>query len=325
MSTDNSDIIFIGSHYPQSLKQELITEGMFVDYPADVLQRAILAGLDKNGEMPLALSKVRTINWPKNRKKTYEPVAFSRRDDDVLSDYYVGSVNFAFLKLLITVHRLSKKLKEYTNNGEKRKVIVYALGTPSLLAVWLNRKRLVTTSVIIPDLPEFMSAKKSIFFNAAKAIDRFFIHKLLHSCVDRVILLSPHMREKLPITDKPWLQLEGIFYQNSEESEIEEKFKEKVLFYSGSLARRYGALDLLNAFELIKSPEYRLMFCGSGDTVEEIKRVSSIDSRVEYLGVLPRETVLKLQKKATLLINPRHKSEKGFQEHRQLLFFFLRY
>lgn len=131
----------------------------------------------------------------------------------------------------------------------------------------------------------------------------------MEGCVDGFILLSDYMREHLPIGATPYLVIEGIFYPEKNVSEIEQEKEYKIILYTGSLDARYGIKDLIDAFLLTSNYDYRLYLCGTGDTIEYIKRASASDARIKYLGVLPREEVIKLQKRATLLVNPRHSFE----------------
>ena len=78
-----------------------------------------------------------------------------------------------------------------------------------------------------------------------------------------------------------------------------------MVFYSGTLARRYGVLNLIKAFSLIVDSSYRLWICGEGDSRSEIQDFSKNDKRIFYYGQLPTEKVFQLQKQATVLVNPR--------------------
>ena len=126
--------------------------------------------------------------------------------------------------------------------------------------------------------------------------------------IDGYVLLAPAMRERLPMEGKPWIQVEGI-YNPEDDKESVEKTEEKVVLYTGNLGRRYGLPELLEAFHRIENNEYRLWICGTGDGLDDVKRYEALDSRISYLGTFPRAEVIKLQKKATLLINPRHSAD----------------
>ena len=56
---------------------------------------------------------------------------------------------------------------------------------------------------------------------------------------------------------------------------------------------------------MLKNPSYRLVICGDGDSRNTVLECVKMDNRVSYKGQLPREEILVLQQKATLLVNPR--------------------
>ena len=79
--------------------------------------------------------------------------------------------------------------------------------------------------------------------------------------------------------------------------------------YSGAVDRRNGILILLEAFSLIKQSNYKLIICGDGSDKDAVIAAQHKDNRIEYKGQIPRETILELQREATLLINPRQPLE----------------
>ena len=112
------------------------------------------------------------------------------------------------------------------------------------------------------------------------------------------------MYKPLNIGERPWVRIEGIFNANKN-NDFLEKENFKTILYSGTLAKRYGVLNLLDAFSLIKNKEYRLWICGDGDGSGEINERAKNDSRIINFGQIPREEVLKRQQRATVLVNPR--------------------
>ena len=55
----------------------------------------------------------------------------------------------------------------------------------------------------------------------------------------------------------------------------------------------------------IKNADIKLYICGDGDAREEIIKLSRVDGRINYLGLVKREHALLYQKNAMLLVNPR--------------------
>ena len=86
---------------------------------------------------------------------------------------------------------------------------------------------------------------------------------------------------------------------------VKEKSKTRIILYSGTLAKRYGVMNLVQAFMDMPDPACHLMICGDGDAKEEILLSARKDKRIIYKGLLPRYEILALQKQADLLVNPR--------------------
>ena len=83
-----------------------------------------------------------------------------------------------------------------------------------------------------------------------------------------------------------------------------EKTQLKSILYTGNLGRRYGILTLLDAFLSIKSSDYRLWIRGAGDTLNDIRERQKEDPRIVIYDPLSREDLVRLEKSATLLVNP---------------------
>jgi glycosyltransferase involved in cell wall biosynthesis len=127
--------------------------------------------------------------------------------------------------------------------------------------------------------------------------------------IDTYVLLTKYMQDALNI-DKPFVVIEGIStdaFEKIDDFVFDEKLK--TIFYSGGLVKKYGILDLVDAFSRIPNENYRLIICGSGEAEGEIIEASKKDSRIIFKGLIPREDVLKYQKAATVLINPRPNNE----------------
>lgn len=87
------------------------------------------------------------------------------------------------------------------------------------------------------------------------------------------------------------------------------KSKDKTILYTGTLNRRYGVMDLVNAFRMIKDENYKLIICGGGESREEIINAAKEDPRIIFKGQVTRAEALRLQSEARLLVNPRRNNE----------------
>lgn len=299
--------IFLGSVYPDALLDELIKRNQFVDYPANIFQHSLLKGLDSH------IPDLQVITSPVI-KSSYSVVkgvcggyGFSHTDTNRNNGIYVGTVPIPGVQMMAELMRVYRTVKRKLDKDRKNnRLIIYALHSPFLLAAVLLRKRIGCTCVIVLDLPEFMS-RGNIIRQFFKKVDR----TIINICVKRLdcfVLLSPYMREKLPIANKPWALVEGIYDTSFVSSEVN-KNKERVVLYTGNLSRRYGIVELLDAFHQINNDNYRLWVCGRGEGAEDVIKMTEVDKRIKYLGIVSHADVLSLQQRATILINPRSSSE----------------
>lgn len=302
------DVLFLANLFPPDLRSEIEKNSKFgIQYAADALQWNFIKGFSENdfpnlkiinapivGSYPTLYKKISILgcyfdfrNYSKNRS--------------------IGYCNIAIIKQYLIRRSLEREVSKWIENSpQKHKVIVVYSMLPYcvLTAVTMKRKYPdIKLCLIIPDLPQYMNDSQNILFK----IRSFMIPDLFKyiSSFDSFVCLTDSMSTL--INNKPWLRIEGIV--NSDDLPINtavgKMSKKKIVLYTGTLAERYGILDLLAAFKLIEDFNYELWICGSGDTQYTIQNIAKSDSRIKFKGSLPREQVLILQSQATVLINPR--------------------
>lgn len=218
----------------------------------------------------------------------------------------VGFTNLTLYKNYSRYKGIKKELKNWLEQNDGNKyVIVYSLDISILRACYelKNKYKDFKICLIVTDLMEFMVTPKSIFTKTIMRILEKKI-KLYLKRVDSFVILTKYMKDKLNISSRPFTVVEGIYKKADIEYSIE-KEKNKTILYSGTLAKVYGIEHLVSSFSKIPNKNYRLWICGDGDYKNEIKNCAKNDNRIIYFGQLPREKVLSLQRRATILINPR--------------------
>jgi len=304
------EAIFIGGLYPNEKLDEIKQITKHLDSAANTLQWGIINGFYANS-FPIKVVTLPTLrDFPKYCKKiSFKSSPFSHAEGK--KDICVGFITIPLIKHISKYRNLCFALKSLLKNENNIPVcfIIYGIHSPFLKAVEKIKKKSDKSKMclIVPDLPEYMSESKSKIYRLLKSIDRIIISKSLWA-IDSYILLSPYMAERLPIGNKPWMVMEGIYNTSNDITNVP-KEPCKTILYSGSLEERYGIIDLIEAFMRINSSDYKLWLCGNGNVVEEIKNFQRKDSRIEYFGILSKDEVFKLQKKATILVNPRHSYE----------------
>jgi glycosyltransferase involved in cell wall biosynthesis len=306
-------VIFLGGLFPKEIKKEIENKSIgVVQYAADALQWAIVDGLKMH------LDKFTIVNLPyigsfPTRYKEVKTKSFDFIYDKTVDINNVGFINLPLYKLYSRYYNAKKTLDSVLQDDNEI-ILIYAIHTPFIkAAVDLKKKNpSLKICLIVPDLPEFMGGSDSILHKFLKNGEQKLLNKILKK-VDAFVLLSKYMHEPLQVGNRPWVRVEGIF-NSIETFNNEEKEHFKTILYSGTLAKRYGILNLLEAFSMIKDENYRLWICGEGDAKNELIELAKKDKRIRNFGQITRDEVLKLQKKATILVNPRT-SEGAFTKY----------
>lgn len=296
------NFIYVGSSRPSYVNKELLDMGSYVNFAGNTLQQALLEGFSKIVPHIKIISGWYMTTFPKVKKiflkrRTFEE--FGTRDY-----VYVGGINLPLLNLITRYFRCRRELKKMLSRNDDNVVVVYEVTTPLLLAVSKFKKKIKHINLIVPDMPQFMSGNKNKTYLFLKKIDSIIIKKCLKN-IDSYSLLSEGMAELLPTEGKTWTLMEGIF-QNSFTDEPVEKEPFKTIMYAGGIHRRRGTDLLVNAFKLIDAPDYRLWIRGDWDDSmkAEIIELSKVDHRVKYFEPMERGELLKMEQRATVMVNP---------------------
>lgn len=190
-------------------------------------------------------------------------------------------------------------LKE--TDGEERIVVTYATNL-LLMYPFLFTKRGVKIVTICSELPQYRIQTGNKIKRWAKKVVNVKLNKLM----DGYVFFSKHMNEKTNPKNKPFIVVEGLPDIRITEKEINsDTSRKEQIFYAGYLIKENGIETLLQAFSRLRHKDVQLVLCGSGDMVKQIEEHTKVNERVKYLGSLPNEEILQLEREATLLINPR--------------------
>lgn len=313
---NNLDVVFLSGLFPKNAELEIINNSIGnIQLAANNLQWGIVEGLDANLEKPVKIINSLYIgSFPKRYKKlNIDTFDFSHINDDSLEDINVGFLNIPGIKNVSRYLSLKPYLRKWakSKNTDKKIVIAYAMTSTftHLLQYVKKYNKNVKTCLIVPDLPQYMNlTNESKIYNILKSIEIRSI-KYDMEYIDSYVLLTKYMQQVLNIK-VPSIVMEGIstnLFENVPSFEKEEGIK--TILYSGGLTEKYGIIDLIQAFQRLSDENYRLIICGSGSAEPDIKKASLKDKRIIFKGLLNREEVFKLQKFATVLVNPRTNNE----------------
>jgi len=298
-----NNVAFLMGLYPKNIYEKIINDSITMpQYAADALQKSFVVGLSRKVNTTV-INLPYVGSYPNRYKSLFVPSSNGFEfGADIRS---AGFINLTLIKDFSRIKTAYNHLKAWVlENPNNRTIVVYAIHLPFLLAVSKLKKDFTDIKLIqiVPDLPEFMTSNPSLLQRLAYKRSRAYYH-----IIDGWILLSKYMTERLNITDKPWKVIEGIYnpMDTPLESDIEKPEDTFRIFYGGTLAKRYGIMNLVNAVANSSRKNLELVVCGLGDTFDEISVLSKKNPRIKLLGSIPREDVLKQIHKANLLVNPR--------------------
>lgn len=193
--------------------------------------------------------------------------------------------------------------------NQKRAIIVYAPHTPFLKAAVRAKRKApdLPICLIVPDLPQYMNLNTRArgFYDFCKRFDIRMFERLNRN-VDSFLLLTQPMADVLQVGKRPYLVLEGMVDSGSVQTPAD---RSQTFVYAGKLIQRFGIQRLLDAFALLKNPEYRLIICGDGELRSAVQAAAARDTRICYAGLLSQRELKAVYACSGVLVNPRTSEE----------------
>ena len=292
-------MLFVGCLFDREKEKEYLEKSKSgLSNAVNTFQWNCLEGFFQNG-MPATIVNVLPVGtFPKQ----YKDLILKSETWKALDKTHqqVGCINLPFIKQW----QRSRAVKKILKSSQDKKIIIYSAYLPFLRAIHkLNGEYDIT--LIVTDLPEFYDLGKT---NWIKRILRKWnnnrVYKYMER-VDRFVLLTEQMKEPLRVGNRPYTIVEGICNQQALEFSETVSSAEKIILYTGTLHKQFGILNLLAAFSNIQDADYRLWICGGGDAENEIKEAARQDPRIQFYGYVEKSIAIELQKKATVMVNPR--------------------
>ena len=308
-------IVFLTSLIPEKLNTEVkrkMKKGM--PDAANALQWHLIEGLYYNYQSNIDLINVLPISsYPNN----YDDLRIKR--EEFYSKYSPNNINVGFLNLK-GIRRLSIEQNVYKvlcssfENNNEGILFVYTLSAALLKAVKRFKRKMpqIHVCAVVADLPSMndLSENAGVINKLSNSILAKRAYENLSS-INSFVLLTRQMADYMQIA-QPFCVVEGIstILENDDSFKTEEsENKLKNILYTGTLHKKFGILNLVEAFMNTSDETYRLQICGTGDSEKEIRDAAKKDHRICFLGKVEREEILRLQSKATVLVNPRQNDE----------------
>ena len=105
------------------------------------------------------------------------------------------------------------------------------------------------------------------------------------------------------------MTLGGIAPDVAENEKKAPQGDQKIVLYTGTLNFGFGIKVLLDAFTKRENKDAKLKICGFGEAEQMRKEMQATDNRIDFRGRVDRSEALRLQRNATVLVNPRQNNE----------------
>lgn len=298
-------MVFLGLLFKKEDEMRIAAKSKdgLVQNQANTFQWNCIDGLYKNGVKKLCIVNALPVGtYPRRYSDLVIP--FCTWEYQNGQHFQLGSINLPIFKQYGRYRACKKLLRELKD----KEIIIYSPYLPFLKAVKKLDKRYKVT-LIVPDLPKYYDyAKVGCFKKLLRAINNRAIEKCMGR-VDRFVLLTEAMKEPIGVGNRPYTVIEGICTQNGSDEICKTRDGKKTILYAGSLNKQFGIDVLVDAFQQIEGQDYELLLCGGGDYQDTLQEICAKDSRIKFLGFLPKAKVLELQSRAAVLVNPRQNVE----------------
>lgn len=308
-----NSVLLITGLYPKELEQTFLTNSKSnsLQNAPNVFQWALLSGLEENSENYTVHSYPFLASFPIRYKKVLVEGA-----PIVLNGHIVGEsfsyINIIGLKTASIRRNIYRETKKWLldNSSSENVVIVYSQWSYLIEPLLdLKKRYCFKLCIIVTDLIEdalSFPINRRPFKRIQITLEKKRQRKVFPR-IDKFILLSEHMQERIPESVGKSIIVEGM-------ANLDENFDGntpitsksiKSLLYTGSLHPFSGIRDLVDAFMMTENETYRLIICGIGTEDNYVVKKQQEDKRIVFLGNVTRNDAVRLQQTSSVLVNPR--------------------
>lgn len=290
------------SCYSDCRFRELIESNVIISQAAQKFNKLFVYGLCQNGV------DVDVVKFQQESSAVY----CGAEEEESCCGRTITYYNFAVNGNVLSRHiRKKSTAKQFVREWKKRNpdgiFVVDALQNGATEFSRYAHKEGVFVITVVTDFMEFLLfPQKSIAGKVRNyLINRRFIKQFKYS--NAYVVLTEEMMKKLPKKNKAYFVVNGLVDSNANAYSPQENTEtaKTVCLYSGAISKQFGLQNLVNGFIQANEDNAELHIYGSGDYVTDLTEVCKEHKNVKYFGTVANEEMVKLQRQATFLVNPR--------------------
>lgn len=281
-------ILYISNATDYSIYNELFSTGqIYPGYQVQKFNNNIINGLSRFDSVA-ALSALHYKNQHSRIEETHDNIRYICIANKTGVLHKIGNV--------IGLHKEGTKI---IKDHRPKYILCDAIASsPCYVSKFLAKKFHIPVIGIITDLPGMLGDNKKLE-RGIKHLQNF----------DGYVLLTEQMNAVVNPHQKPYMVMEGLCSPNIDYKKIQ-KHIPRIVMYTGSLWKKDAGIEyFIEGFIQANIENCELHFYGTGELVDWIKQISGEHPQVKYMGCVSNEEIVRKQKEATLLVNPRPSNE----------------
>ncbi len=276
--------------------------------------KAEIYGIDSNLENPVdVFNIINTVNYPKFPQLVFPNEKWNHTERSDHEDFHLGYINLFGIKYITQYRSMKKALNKWMQKSSEPCIIcVHNIFLPAMLAavhVARRYKGRVKLCLNTGDVPGKFGLQSQFKKHMKQILTETLVEKnilRLAKQFDCFVFVTKDMAKAFEVEDKPYTIVECTYIEPEYAKNLRiTEDEKKIIFYAGSIREEYGIGHLLRAFELIKGADYQLVIAGGGAGENLVKEYAKKDSRIQFLGFIIPQEVLKWQLKSCVLVSPR--------------------
>lgn len=308
----NLNVLFLGRFYPCNLLKTIKedTKGK-VGFSNHNFEMSLIGGFARQENINL---KVVTLplafSFPHHNLRAW--IKAEKYHEGVIDYRSIGFCNVIGVNRYSPLNPLKKCLLSTFEKFPQGNIIVIQ-NTPDLLLskalfnAIKQSQRKVKTILVIPDVPQCMTEMygKETIKKKLMRRNNMRVQKL-SNLYDKYVYLTEQMNDFYQANSNDYIVMEGLIDSiNESESITVKSFLPEIILYTGTLSRIFGVMNLVDAFEKGNFKNTELWICGSGECADALRQKSIDNPRIKFFGLVDSNKARELQRKATILANPR--------------------
>ena len=302
------DILFLGLLYDPAIEQTLIRDGR-VGLQASInqYQWGLIDGLARIADHVHVVASYPLGAFPATSRKVLYPRRVVRSMPKLTIEY-PATLNLWIIRELIRAITMVRAVERQLRADRDAVLLVYSLQVAFSLAVHALKRRHPDLRVIlvVADIPGKYGVPRR-WWTPRGLWERLIgpLHSQMVRDADALVLLTDQMREVLKVDDRPSVVVEGFSPEPANAGDPPAAGSKFSIAYTGTLHMAFGLKVLFEAFALLPVDEYELWIAGDGPARSYVMAQAAARENVKYLGFLDQAGVEELQRRSTVLVNPR--------------------